>query len=618
MTYTLTDINESYTDLITDDIQFKKKVIDTLSVFEEGYKFSPAFRARIWDGKKHFYKIVNNNIRFPKGLVEYVIKDLVRLNLEYYYNTTSEKTDIEFSEFEKYTKTLGLPFEPYDYQLKAAYDMIKDRRGVMRAATSAGKSLIIYIFIRYMLDNNKKCILVVPSIGLVNQMYSDFKEYNWTDIEKYTKQMGGEHKGTKDLSEKPLIISTWQTLQHINSKEFDIFDSVISDECHTISGDTLDNILKNAVNAKWKLGLTGTIPRAKTDKLQLLGTLGRIYQVINSAGLISRNLAADLRINCIYMLYNKDDIEFSKKNKFKYPDEEKFITSHIARNWKVSSILNKLSLSGNSLGLFSKTAHGELLLKNSVQMRTGISNFELIHKITPKPLKEAYEKFLEDKDKVFYINKKITDEDKAKIIKNISKITDDYDEFVKSIKSLDDINIFFYTGIVDGSTREYIRKKLEDIHAGNIKVKLNNGNYKEFLPNENIKLEDGNIKIASNLCIGDKLDNGNIERIEEILGAIVLGNWSVISTGISVKNIHNIVYCSSLKSYTKVIQSIGRLMRKHSSKEGIKSNIFDIIDDITIKLPRSEKKNYVLKHFYERLEYYREEGYELREKEICL
>jgi len=93
------------------------------------------------------------------------------------------------------------------------------------------------------------------------------------------------------------------------------------------------------------------------------------------------------------------------------------------------------------------------------------------------------------------------------------------------------------------------------------------------------------------------------------------GRKLVVSTGVNFKNLHSIVYCSSLKSYTKIVQSIGRGMRLHKSKKLV--NIFDIVDIIS-STGASQIPNYALKHFYERLEYYRDDEYEINEKELYL
>lgn len=236
--YKLIDIDESYTEFESNDLDMKKRIIETLSVFEEGYRFNPLFRSGIWDGKKHFYTIeYNTNIRFPKGLVAYIIKDLIKHGHTYTYNTSSVEYHLDITEFEEFVKSLNLPFEPYDYQVMASYNMITKRRLTLRSATSSGKSLMAYLFFMYMYSKGFHSLLVVPSINLVDQMFSDFEDYGLENASELIKQIGGDHKGTKDLSEKPIVISTWQSLQRMNAKEFEIFDGIVIDEC--LDGDSL-------------------------------------------------------------------------------------------------------------------------------------------------------------------------------------------------------------------------------------------------------------------------------------------------------------------------------------------------------------------------------------------
>ena len=335
-------------------------------------------------------------------------------------------------------------------------------------------------------------------------------------------------------------------------------------------------LVNHAKNSSWRIGLTGTVPRVRTSKLQLLGTLGPVKKVINAGGLIARGLATDVDINCIYLKHSKimvDNFYRNANQKPKYPDEEKYVSTDEIRNTKAIKLLMKISESGNTIGLFSKTAHGELMLEKVIAERTGNSNFQLLHKFTPKPIKEAYEAFQKDKSKLFYVNKKIELPDRKKLLNNVGKIAlgdKDRGEFIANVRSLDDINVGFYNGAVDAETREFLRKKME-----------------------------------------------SVDKNHE-LPMIILVNWSVISTGISIKRLTNLVYLSSLKSYEKVVQSIGRLLRLHDEKK--KAHIWDFVDVIEKVGPRGGKgkDNYMLSHFYQRLEFYRDENYCLKEKEILL
>ena len=499
------DVNESFTHIkINGDIDYGKIIIDTLSVFEEGYMYSALYRSHCWDGKKHFYDILDNQIfQIPKGLVQYIEKDLNSRHKQYSYKKIESKVDLTKEEFSEFIKTLNIPFEPYDYQEKAAFDIIKEKRMVISAATSAGKSLILYLITRWMLANNNKMLVIVPSTSLVEQMSSDFLDYGWKDNEEFIKKIGGENKN-KDISSHPVIISTWQSAQNFPKKVFDPIDTIIVDEAHSVgSGDVLDNIIKNATNAKWKCGMTGSIPKIRTAKLQLLGTLGPVRKVINAGGLIERGLASPLDINCIYLKHSNfmvDEFYRNNNNKPKYPDEEKYLATDEIRNNKVAKLLIAIAKTGNTVGLFSKTAHGELLLKKVIKERTNIQevNINLLHKFTPLAIKKAYEIFQDNKESIFYVNREITDEDLKKAHKNLKKIAldnKDSEEFIKRLKSLVEINVFMFNGAVETTTREFQRKRLETINNDNTStfefddfsiivdrdsdVKLSNGIYKK-------------------------------------------------------------------------------------------------------------------------------------------
>ena len=84
----------------------------------------------------------------------------------------------------------------------------------------------------------------------------------------------------------------------------------------------------------------------------------------------------------------------------------------------------------------------------------------------------------------------------------------------------------------------------------------------------------------------------------------------VFSTGVNIRNIHNIVFSSPSKSQIRVLQSIGRGLRK--SDDGSPTKLYDIADDLSWK----SKKNFVLQHSAERVKIYDKERFDYREYEI--
>ncbi len=95
---------------------------------------------------------------------------------------------------------------------------------------------------------------------------------------------------------------------------------------------------------------------------------------------------------------------------------------------------------------------------------------------------------------------------------------------------------------------------------------------------------------------------------------IVIGQFNVLSTGINIPRLKNLVFLSSTKSYIKVIQSIGRVLRLHNTK--MRAYVFDIVDDMTGHKRKTE--NYALKHFWQRNVFYEQEQFPTIEKEVDL
>ena len=97
------------------------------------------------------------------------------------------------------------------------------------------------------------------------------------------------------------------------------------------------------------------------------------------------------------------------------------------------------------------------------------------------------------------------------------------------------------------------------------------------------------------------------EKVREITekenNAVIVASYGTFSTGINIRNLHNVIFASPSKSRIRNLQSIGRVLRKGKNK--IKAMLFDIADDCT----RNSKKNYTLNHFIERIKIYNSENF---------
>jgi superfamily II DNA or RNA helicase len=102
----------------------------------------------------------------------------------------------------------------------------------------------------------------------------------------------------------------------------------------------------------------------------------------------------------------------------------------------------------------------------------------------------------------------------------------------------------------------------------------------------------------------DAEDRELVRKItEEEKDAIIVASYGTFSTGINIKNLHNVIFASPSKSRVRNLQSIGRVLRK--GKDKVKARLYDIADDLTI----GSRKNYTLNHFIERVKIYVQEQF---------
>ena len=102
----------------------------------------------------------------------------------------------------------------------------------------------------------------------------------------------------------------------------------------------------------------------------------------------------------------------------------------------------------------------------------------------------------------------------------------------------------------------------------------------------------------------DAEEREDVRRItEEQDNAIIVASYGTFSTGINIKNLHNVIFASPSKSRIRNLQSIGRVLRKGKNK--VKAKLYDIADDTT----SNNRKNYTLNHFIERVKIYNQEQF---------
>jgi superfamily II DNA or RNA helicase len=455
----------------------KYELSDQFTFDVPGAKFMPQYRSKHWDGKIRLFNVQTGEIY--AGLLDKLVSFCENHNYKFefknnkYYGLPGEIDDsISIEGVKDYMKSI-CTHEPREYQIQGVHDALKYKRKLLLSPTASGKSLMIYSVVRYFTEKGMNILLVVPTTSLVEQMYKDFEDYGW-NAETYCHKIYG---GMSREAEKPVTISTWQSIYKLDKSYFENYDVVIGDEAHQFKSKSLIGIMDKLHDAKYRFGFTGTLDGSQTHKLVLEGLFGPTYKLIKTDDLIKKGYLSQLNIKVLLLCHPEHELN-------DYEEEIQYLIGNEKRNNFIKNLV--LDLKGNTLVLFNRVAtHGQPL-------------YELINN-----------------------------------------------------NASEDRKIFFIHGGVDTEERELVRKITE---------------------------EESN--------------------------AIIVASYGTFSTGINIRNLHNVVFASPSKSKIRNLQSIGRVLRK--GKEKVSATLYDIADEIKYK----SKKNYTLNHLIERIKIYNEENFD--------
>lgn len=354
-------INESQLRVYSDDFGIEQELYEFFSFYVPGFKFMPLFKNKVWDGQAHLYNIYKKLL--PYGLLSYVYHFAEKRNyqiqeLSQLSPLKSELVSIDY--VKNFIDSLnihskGKKLDVRDYQIDAIYQSINRQKLICKAATSSGKSLILYVLIRFHLEHNRRTILLVPTTTLVTQMISDFSDYSSENGWNTEEFCHGLFSGKDKEWNKPVLVSTWQTIHSMtkmkNMNEFyESWDCYIGDECHRFAANSLQQISSRMINAKYRLGTTGTVQDDDASKLSLEGSFGPVYDVVSTKTLMDNKQVVDLKIKCIMLTHNAEIKHIMGKKSIDYQKELLYIVTNEKRNRFISKLA--VTCRGNTLVLF--------------------------------------------------------------------------------------------------------------------------------------------------------------------------------------------------------------------------------------------------------------------------
>lgn len=116
-----------------------------LTFFADNYKFSPKYRARMWDGKIRLVHSLTGVVY--SGLSQRIKKFCESRDYTFSFDDELKYEFIGEEALENFITTLNIPskYSSRDYQLKSILKCLTSHRRTLLSPTSSGKSLMIYI-----------------------------------------------------------------------------------------------------------------------------------------------------------------------------------------------------------------------------------------------------------------------------------------------------------------------------------------------------------------------------------------------------------------------------------------------------------------------------------------
>lgn len=442
-------------------------------------QFHPMVKRRLWDGVIHHIRSSDGTA--PIGLFPTICRfAMAQPSWNVHIDETIWPMKQQYTQQQVRDAFAQMNLPPHithidDYQIESVWRAVNNEKILIESPTSSGKSLIIYAILRIL---NVKSLIIVPTIPLVDQMVGDMISYG-CDPNLIASITAGEDK----LPPNQFVVSTWQSLYGRSTELYKPYQCFIGDEAHESDTKSLHQISNDLVNARYRIGTTGTLPQDPLTRQSITGIFGPRFKTVSTKELIDRGRATKANIK-VHLLKHQQKLNNGKRLEF--ADEIDFLINSKPRNqYIVDLVVPDLQQSKNVVVFCRYHEH----MNNLQQMLIDAGV---------------------DPERIFIINR-----------------------------------------LTKRSTRNQIQKYAET---------------------------------ATGICL--------------------IVTFRTFSTGVNIRNLHSLVYAHPIQKRDKVIQSIGRMIRLHQSKDSV--DIHDIAD---LLYRAKETVNHGFTHAMARTSYYTAEGH---------
>ena len=567
-----------------DELSIKNKLYelfeDSISVYEEGYIFSPAYKHGHWDGKIHFIDRATDT--FPTGLLELVQSCIGELQSQIPFTCTLTYDLADpFISVKDLPETITLKDNDLgsitlrDYQYDSVKAMIGQSIGIVNGATNSGKTEIASGLIQQLLPylergetigffTNSKQIFnqsasrISERLGIPVGKYGggkkDIKQVNVIMIPTVNKALQADPETGLKLTEKERILK--RIAKEIAPKFVNGFNQRLS----------LKNFLKNfkektKVDTKIKNEIEDVFYSNGTDKQVQLAMRNYVTQYDN-------------------LLRSKNKAVFDKKE-----EVTKFLNSITVM------IVDEAHHTG------SDTWYKSLLACENAQYRMALTgSIDKQNKVLWRRMQALFGDIVSKVSNKTLIDKGYS----AKPTVTMVPIKAPGD-----IGHLDNYMEVYTKGIVHNDFRNFLIAKITEKQYEQNKGILLIVNWVEH--GELLSEQLTRLNVPHEFIHGDMSDDERETHLKNMKNGQlkVLISTSIIDEGVDISGIDVLILCAGGKSLRQVLQRVGRVLRKKKTGENV-ATVFDFIDTTN---------KHLLNHANARQKIYEEQEFEVKQIE---
>lgn len=341
-------IQNCYSWLYSERMDILSTLHDNMRFRERNYFHSRLYKQKLWDGYTEFFS--KKTGRFLTGLLPEVKAALKHLGLE--YEVLDERGEFSFGVDEIDENFLGGGIKLYDYQVDLTNSLVRHRRGVICAPTSAGKTNIMTAILKA-LPENCPTLVLANKTSLVQQNYEEILKAGFTNVGR----LYGKYK-------EPNVI-TCATVQSLHKMEplLDKIKALVVDEIHENMSKEPKKYFNKLKSCSVRAAVSATPfkfgGKDQCQKWLVKGYFGPVLKAKSAGGVLTTKHLQErgtlAKSKCVFYPVREPELKYEI-----YMDA---VTRGIAENWTFHEMVVELvkRLEGRTLILVDRIAHGDAL-----------------------------------------------------------------------------------------------------------------------------------------------------------------------------------------------------------------------------------------------------------------